>query len=128
MYKPYLKQAWQLMKQNRFFSAVYIIGTGLAISMVMVMAVGSTRHGIQDLMIGEGLLLLTLAAIPALLVCVNLVYMDMLSTKVMPVSPMRFGLVTLLTWLVMAAIIFLATWYPSRKASRLEPAEALHYE
>ena len=27
------------MKQNRFFSAVYIIGTGLAISMVMVMAV-----------------------------------------------------------------------------------------
>lgn len=92
------------------------------------MAVGSTRHGIQDLMIGEGLLLLTLAAIPALLVCVNLVYMDMLSTKVMPVGPMRFGLVTLLTWLVMAGIIFLATWYPSRKASRLEPAEALHYE
>lgn len=39
MYKQYLKQAWQLMKQNRFFSAVYIIGTGLAISMVMVMAV-----------------------------------------------------------------------------------------
>lgn len=27
------------MKQNRFFSAIYIIGTGLAISMVMVMAV-----------------------------------------------------------------------------------------
>lgn len=24
----YFKQAWQLMKQNRFFSAVYIIGTG----------------------------------------------------------------------------------------------------
>lgn len=39
MYKQYLKQAWQLMKQNRFFSAIYIIGTGLAISMVMVMAV-----------------------------------------------------------------------------------------
>ena len=39
MLKIYLKQAWQLMKQNRFFSAVYIIGTGLAISMVMVMAV-----------------------------------------------------------------------------------------
>ena len=39
MLKIYLKQAWQLMKQNRFFSTVYIIGTGLAISMVMVMAV-----------------------------------------------------------------------------------------
>ena len=39
MYKQYLKQAWQLMKQNRFFSTVYIIGTGLAISMVMAIAV-----------------------------------------------------------------------------------------
>ena len=92
------------------------------------MAVGSTRPGIQVLMIAEGLLLLTLAAIPALLVCVNLVWMDVLSAKVMPVSPMRFGVVSLLTWLVLAAVIFLATWYPSRKASRLEPAEALHYE
>lgn len=39
MYKQYLRQAWQLMKQNPFFSAIYIIGTGLAISMVMVVAV-----------------------------------------------------------------------------------------
>lgn len=39
MYRHYIKQAWHLMKQNRFFSAVYIVGTGLAISMVMVMAV-----------------------------------------------------------------------------------------
>ncbi|WP_302314379.1 ABC transporter permease, partial [uncultured Parabacteroides sp.] len=39
MYRQYLRQAWQLMKQNRFFSTVYIIGTGLAISMVMVMAI-----------------------------------------------------------------------------------------
>jgi ABC-type antimicrobial peptide transport system permease subunit len=39
MYRQYFRQAWCLMKQNRFFSAIYIIGTGLAISMVMVMAV-----------------------------------------------------------------------------------------
>lgn len=39
MYKQYFKQAWNLMKQNRFFSAVYIVGTGLAISMVMVIAI-----------------------------------------------------------------------------------------
>lgn len=39
MYKQYLTQAWNLMKQNRFYSGVYIIGTGLAISMVMVMAI-----------------------------------------------------------------------------------------
>lgn len=39
MLKQYFKQAWNLMRQNRFYSSVYIIGTGLAISMVMVMAI-----------------------------------------------------------------------------------------
>ncbi|WP_321517713.1 ABC transporter permease [uncultured Bacteroides sp.] len=39
MYKQYLKQAWQLLKQNKLFSSIYIIGTGLAISMVMIMAI-----------------------------------------------------------------------------------------
>lgn len=92
------------------------------------MAVGSTRSGIQGLMIGEGLLLLTLAALPALLVCLNLVWMDLLSTSVMAAGAGRFLAVSLLTWVVLAFVIFLATWYPSRKASRLEPAEALHYE
>lgn len=38
-YSLYIRQAWQMMKQQRFFSAIYIIGTGLAISMVMVLAV-----------------------------------------------------------------------------------------
>ncbi|MCD8137711.1 MAG: hypothetical protein LUH01_17865 [Parabacteroides gordonii] len=41
MYKQYLTQAWNLMKQNRFYSGVYIIGTGLAISMVLVMAIAT---------------------------------------------------------------------------------------
>lgn len=38
-WKLYIKQAWNLFKQNRFFSAIYVVGTGLAISMVMVLAV-----------------------------------------------------------------------------------------
>lgn len=38
-YQLYIKQAWHLLRQNRFFSGVYIIGTGLAISMVMALAV-----------------------------------------------------------------------------------------
>lgn len=39
MFRQYLKQALNLMKQNRFFSFVYILGTALAISMVMMMAI-----------------------------------------------------------------------------------------
>lgn len=33
------------------------------------MAMGSTRKGIEGLMIGEGLLLLTIASVPGLLIC-----------------------------------------------------------
>ncbi|MCD8029974.1 MAG: ABC transporter permease [Bacteroides sp.] len=33
----YLKQAWQLLRQNRLYSCVYIIGTGLAIALTMIL-------------------------------------------------------------------------------------------
>ena len=39
MIKQYFKQAWNLMKQERLFSAIYIVGTGLAVSMVMGLAI-----------------------------------------------------------------------------------------
>lgn len=34
-----MKQAWELLKQNKLFSMLYIVGTGLAIAMTMIMAV-----------------------------------------------------------------------------------------
>ena len=37
--RVYLKQAWNLMKQNPLFSTLYIVGTGLAIAMTMIVAV-----------------------------------------------------------------------------------------
>ena len=37
--KTYIKQAWVLLRQNRLFSTLYIVGTGLAIGMTMIMAV-----------------------------------------------------------------------------------------
>ena len=55
-------------------------------------------------------------------------FAGLLSTEVMEVTVGRLLLVSLLTWLLLAVIITLAIWYPSRKAARLEPAEALHYE
>lgn len=36
--KQYMKQSWQLLKQNRFYSTIYILATGFAISMVMILA------------------------------------------------------------------------------------------
>lgn len=39
MLKTYLKQAWELLKQNKLFSTLYIVGTGLSIAMTMVIAI-----------------------------------------------------------------------------------------
>lgn len=39
MLRLYLKQGWQLIRQNKFYTAVYVLGTGLAITMVMIMAI-----------------------------------------------------------------------------------------
>lgn len=38
MLKLYLKQAWALLRQNPLFSTLYIVGTGLAIAMTMLVA------------------------------------------------------------------------------------------
>lgn len=39
MIKLYLKQSWQLIKQNKLFSGLYVLGTGLAIAMTMIIAI-----------------------------------------------------------------------------------------
>ena len=39
MIKVYFKQAWQLLRQNKLYSSVYILGTGLSIAMIMIIAI-----------------------------------------------------------------------------------------
>lgn len=39
MIRVYLRQAWQMIKQNPLFSCFHIVGTGIAIAMVMVIAI-----------------------------------------------------------------------------------------
>lgn len=39
MLKIYLKQAWNLIRQERLFSLIYVVGTGLSVSMVMVLSI-----------------------------------------------------------------------------------------
>lgn len=37
MIQIYLKQAWTLIKQNRLFTSIYVVGTGLSIALVMTL-------------------------------------------------------------------------------------------
>ena len=39
MIKQYMKQAWNLMKQNKLFTGIYVVGTALAIATTMIMAI-----------------------------------------------------------------------------------------
>lgn len=39
MIRQYFKQAWKLLKDNKLYSVIYILGTALAITMVMIVSV-----------------------------------------------------------------------------------------
>ncbi|MDR2810254.1 MAG: ABC transporter permease [Tannerellaceae bacterium] len=39
MYIQYIKQAWNLLRQEKLFSSIYIVGTGLSITMVMALSI-----------------------------------------------------------------------------------------
>jgi len=39
MISYYVKQAWELMKQNKLFTGIYVVGTALAVASTMIMAI-----------------------------------------------------------------------------------------
>lgn len=92
------------------------------------MAIGSSRRTVLWQMVGEGMILLFIALFPALVVCLNLIHLDLLPKQYMDVTPLRCGLTTLITLALLVLVVGLGTWYPARRSSRIEPAEALHYE
>lgn len=92
------------------------------------MAVGSTRKLVLGMMIGEGWLLLTVVAVPAVILCVNLVKMEFISTNIMGVTFLRVFSGLLLTYVFMALVIMLGAWYPAYLSSRIAPADTLRNE
>ena len=92
------------------------------------MAMGSTRRGIFLRLISEGLLLLTVAAVPALLIAVHIGLAELVDVERLPFDGMRFLQAALLSYGLMALMIVVGIWYPARRAMRVQPAEALHDE
>ena len=98
-------------------------------------AVGSSKGQIFRLLTGEGLLLLALVTLPAMVVCYNIGISEfsigrteLISTWPVEWSILRFLLGSFGAWILMALMVTIGVWFPARQAMKIEPAEALHEE
>ena len=99
------------------------------------LSVGSSRKQIFRLLVGEGLLLLTLVAIPAAIVCYSVAISEpelgnsaLIETRPVEWGLVRFLLGTAAAWVLIALMIILGIWFPARQAMKIQPAEALREE
>jgi putative ABC transport system permease protein len=90
-------------------------------------AMGESRKGLLKMFYTEGLLLLTFAMVPAMLVFVFIANAEILvesSAFTIGRYFMGFGI----TYLLLAMMIVLGIWFPARKAVKVSPADALRDE
>ena len=93
------------------------------------MAMGATRKGIFWQLVKEGLALLTIAFIPSAAIFANLLYMEVTQGSEIPpdmASRLLCGFV--FSYAVMAAMIVVGISFPSYRAMRMHPADALRQE
>lgn len=92
------------------------------------MALGCSREKIFIYYIMEGMLLLGLAAAPAMIICANMQVADLTVHTLMDPTFGRFVFCFLSAVLLLAVIIFWGIYIPARRAMRVDPADALHNE
>ena len=91
-------------------------------------AVGSTCKGIRHILFSEGIVLLILAMVPAMIIGAALGRFNVLSTYFMPFTLKRFAIVTALCFLSLCLIVLAGIYFPARRASKIHPVEALREE
>lgn len=90
------------------------------------MALGASKSSVRKYLLSEGGLLLLFAAVPASVFCMNIIYMDMITTLGAQFTVKRFLIGQLLTYAVMAGMIAMGVFFPSRRAMNIQPSETLH--
>ena len=92
-------------------------------------ALGATNRNVFGRQIMEGLLLLSIAMIPAIIIDWNIAFAGLnQQMNGLNLNIGRFTLTVLITWLLIAIMIVLGNWLPAKKAMGIQPARALHEE
>ena len=91
-------------------------------------ALGSTKGNLRTILIGEGLVILLFAFLPAAIVCLNLGLKEFVNIEIMTFNAGRLLICLSITLLLMSLMIIIGIWYPSRQAIRLNPVDALRNE
>ena len=92
------------------------------------MAMGSSQTAVLRYFLAEGLSLLLLAAIPALVIALHLQMADLTVHTLVDTSWERFLVCFAGAVIMLAGVIALSIWYPAHRVMHIVPAEALHDE
>ena len=91
------------------------------------MALGATRRQVRWQMIGEGLMLLGIVWLPAVIVSYEL-RTAVWDNETLLSDTVLFITLTAVTTVLLMLLIVAGIWIPARQASRINPVDALHYE
>lgn len=91
------------------------------------MALGATRRQVRWQMIGEGLMLLGIVWLPAVIVSYVL-RTAVWDNETLLSDTVLFITLTAVTTVLLMLLIVAGIWIPARQASRINPVDALHYE
>lgn len=103
------------------------------------MAIGSGRGLVRGMLFREGIVMLAIVTPFALLIESQIMLAGLMDLPYGPqmvlpdpywpaIMPLRFLLVNIVVWLLMATAILTGIWLPASRAAKMEPAEALRYE
>jgi putative ABC transport system permease protein len=92
-------------------------------------ALGSTNKSVFNREIAEGLILLSLATLFAAIIDINLAYNGLNTNHDgATLEIARFIITVLVSYLLLAVMVVIGIWFPANRATKIQPAEALHEE